>query len=59
MIMDMGLALVLTLRVPVREVRMAHGCMVVLMRVAGVEMIETARHLVVIVSHVKVMVGVD
>lgn len=59
MIVHVGFALVLTIRVPVRVVRVAHRSVIVLVRVTGVEVIETTRHLVVVVSHVKVVVSVS
>lgn len=56
--MDVSLALVLPLRVPVRVVRVAHRSVIVLVRMTRTEVLEATSHPVVVVSHVKVVVGV-
>lgn len=56
--MNVGFALVLAVQVPVRVVRVAHRSVIVLVLMTGVEVIETTRHLVVVVSHVKVVMSV-
>ena len=59
MIVNVSFALVLTIGVPVRVMRVAHRSVIVLVRMAGVEVIETTRHLVVVVSDVKVVVSMS
>lgn len=55
----MSFALVFTIGVPVRVMRVAHRSVIVLVRMAGVEVLETTRPLVVVVSHVKVVVSMS
>lgn len=58
MIMHVRLTFVLTLRVPVRIVGMTHSRVVVLMRVARAQVLETTGRRVVIVRHMKMMMSV-
>ena len=59
MIVNVSFALVLTISVPVRVMRVAHRSVIVLVGVTGVQVIETTGHLVVVVSHVKVVVSMS
>jgi hypothetical protein len=57
-VVDVGLASMLMLEVLVRQVSMLEGSVIVLMLVYGAEMLESTRHLVVIVGDVEVTVRV-
>ena len=57
--MNVSFALVRTISVPVRVMRVAHRSVIVLVGVTGVQVIETTGHLVVVVSHVKVVVSMS
>ena len=58
MIMHVRPTFVLTLRVPVRIVRMTHSRVVVLVRVARAQVLETPVPVVVVVGDVKMVVSV-
>jgi hypothetical protein len=58
-VVHVRLALVLLLEVLVGVVGVAKRCVIVLVAMAGAEMVEPACHPVVIVGHVVVLVGVD